>query len=234
VHARTLPDEPALIDAAVEVVSLAARDAIERRGRFTFAVSGGSTPWRLLQRLAAEPIGWRQTHVFQVDERVAPTGHAERNLTRLLKSLGRAANEATVHPMDVEDADLERAAARYAAKLRSVCGAGATLDLVHLGLGEDGHTASLAPGDAVLEITDCDVAVTAEYRGRRRVTLTYPALNRARGRLWLVAGAAKREVLGKLLRGDTAIPGGRIERRDTTLLTDQDVATVAGPLASGG
>lgn len=221
--ARTLTDPPLLIDRAVEVVALAAREAIERRGRFTFAVSGGSTPWRMLQKLVEVPIGWRQTHVFQVDERVAPAGHTDRNMTRLTECLSSVETEVMVHPIEVEDADLEAAAARYAAQLRRVCGPETILDLVHLGLGDDGHTASLVPGDSALDVVDRDVAVTGEYRGRRRITLTYPALNRAHARLWLVTGPAKREALKRLLASDPSIPAGRVETRNATLLTDQSL-----------
>jgi 6-phosphogluconolactonase len=177
----------------------------------------------MLEGLAREPLDWRRVHVFQVDERIAPPGHVDRNLTRLLASLAATSGECVLHPRPVETADPERAATDYAAALRRVCGPQAVLDLVHLGLGDDGHTASLVPNDPVLDVVDRDVAVSGEYRGRRRVTLTFPILNRARERLWLVAGAGKIKMLEALLRGDPGIPASRVETNATTLLTDQNV-----------
>src|SRR5205823_3468838 len=121
---------------------------------------------------------------------------------------------------EVESDDLDGAAARYAATLMTAAGAPPTLDLVHLGLGADGHTASLVPGDPVLEITDRDVAVTGVYRGRRRLTLTYPVLDRARRILWLVAGADKAPMLRRLRDGDSTIPAGRVRSDRAVVVAD--------------
>ena len=117
--------------------------------------------------------------------------------------------------MPVGDADLDAAAARYAATLPR------TFDLVHLGLGDDGHTASLVPGDPVLDVADRDVAVTQPYAGHRRMTLTYPVLDRADEVLWLVAGAAKTEPLARLRAGDAEIPAGRVRAPRQVLLADR-------------
>lgn len=187
--------------------------AVAERGRFTFAVSGGRTPWAMLAGLDGK-MPWERVTIYQVDERVGPAGHRDRNLTHLLQSLppeGRT----QVRPMPVEEHDLEQAADAYASALPD------RLDLVHLGLGTDGHTASLVPGDPVLDLVDRDVAVTGEYQGRRRMTLTYPALNRARRVLWLVTGQDKVEALARLRAGDRSIPAGRVAAVDVLILADR-------------
>jgi len=162
----------------------------------------------------------------QVDERVAPVGDPERNLTHLRESLLAHAplRPDRVHAMPVEERDLDGAAARYAETLREIAGAPPVLDLVHLGLGADGHTASLVPGDPVLEVDDADVALAGPYQGRRRMTLTYPMLDRARRVLWLVTGAEKAEMLVRLLDGDRSIPAGRVRRERALVLADRPAA----------
>lgn len=190
--------------------------AVAERGRFTFAVSGGRTPWAMLAGLDGK-MPWERVTIYQVDERVGPAGHRDRNLTHLLESLppeGRT----QVRPMPVEEPDLEQAADAYASALPD------RLDLVHLGLGTDGHTASLVPGDPVLDLVDRDVAVTGEYQGRRRMTLTYPALNRARRALWLVTGQDKVEALARLRAGDRSIPAGRVAAVDALILASREAA----------
>jgi 6-phosphogluconolactonase len=156
------------------------RAASAARGRFALAVSGGHTPWIMLRALASEDVPWVSVHVFQVDERVAPDGHPDRNLTHLRESLLQHAplRPEQVHAMPVESSDLGAAALQYEQVLRDFAGSPPVLDLVHLGLGPDGHTASLVPGDPVLEVTGSDVALTGIYQGRHRMTLTYPVLNR--------------------------------------------------------
>jgi 6-phosphogluconolactonase len=203
-----------------------ARQAVASRGRFTFAVSGGQTPWRMLRALSAEDVPWREIHVFQVDERVAPAGDPDRNLTHLRESLlGRVPiPPENLHPMPVEQPDLAAAVASYARELRAVTGTPAVLDVVHLGLGPDGHTASLVPGDPVLDVTDADVATTGLHAGRRRMTLTFPALDRARRILWVITGAEKAQVLPRLLAGDRAIPAGRVRADRAAALADADAA----------
>ena len=198
------------------------------RGRFLFAVSGGRTPWRMLAALAGEDMPWSAVHLFQVDERVAPAGDADRNLTHIRASLlGRVAlAPGNLHAMPVEgdERELPAAAARYAREIESFAGTPAVLDLVHLGLGPDGHTASLVPGDPVLSVADRDVALTGVYMGRRRMTLTYPILDRARRILWLATGAEKAPMLARLRAGDRSIPAGRVSSEHALLLTDRAAA----------
>jgi 6-phosphogluconolactonase len=203
-----------------------ARAAIVSRGRFALAVSGGHTPWIMLRALAEEDLPWAGVHVFQVDERVAPAGDPDRNLTHLQESLLQHAplRPEQIHAMPVEAADLQTPAAQYAFTLQGVAGTPPVLDLVHLGLGPDGHTASLVPADPVLDVTDKDVAVTGIYQGRRRMTLTYPAINRARRILWVVTGTEKTEMLRRLREGDVSIPAGRVRRDQAVLLADQAAA----------
>jgi 6-phosphogluconolactonase len=200
---------------AAELIAEAAAAALADRGSFSLALSGGRTPRRMLELLDADTLAGDAVTVFQVDERVAPDGDPERNLTQIQAALPAAALE-RVRPMPVLDPDLDAAAARYAAELPE------RLDLVHLGLGPDGHTASLVPGDAVLDVDDRRVAPTAgEYQGRRRLTLTYPAIDAARRLLWLVSGADKREALARLRAGDRSIPAGRISAPEGVLVCDR-------------
>jgi 6-phosphogluconolactonase len=223
---EVLPDAVTVAIRAARLIAAAARDAVAERGHFAVAVSGGHTPWLMLGVLAdAEPVPWASVHVFQVDERIAPPGDRDRNLTHLREALAHAALAPShLHAMPVEHADLDAAAASYGAELRDVAGTPPELDLVHLGLGADGHTASLVPGDPVLRISDADVALTGPYQGRRRMTLTYPALNRARQLLWLVTGADKAPVLPRLLSGDASIPAGRVRADRALVLADAAAA----------
>jgi 6-phosphogluconolactonase len=215
-----LPDTTSLARRAAELVANAARAALSGGGRFSFAVSGGKSPWDMFALLANDDIPWDRIDIYQVDERVAPEGDADRNLTHLTASLGPT--RAHVVPMPVNEPDLDAGAASYAARLPE------RFDLVHLGLGPDGHTASLIPGDPVLEVTDRLVAVTLPYQGHRRMTLTYPALARAEQILWLVSGADKREALARLLAGDTSIPAGRVSGGHSTILADAAAAPEQG------
>ncbi len=225
---EVLDTADAVAQRAAREIAAAAREAIEARGRFLFAVSGGHTPWLMLRALAAEEIPWTALKVFQVDERVAPAGHADRNLTHLRESLLEHAplRPEQILAMPVEAEDLNRAAAEYAQTLERECGSPAVLDLVHLGLGPDGHTASLVPGDPVLNTCFKDVALAGPYEGRRRMTLTYPAINRARRVLWVVTGAEKVQMLRRLLRRDVDIPAGRVDGEKSFVLAD--VAAIMG------
>ena len=227
---EVLADADAVALRAAQVLAAAAREAVAARGRFSMAVSGGRTPWQMLRLLAHEDVPWPGVDVFQVDERIAPDGDADRNLTHLRESLLATAPlpAAQLHAMEVNAADLVAAAQRYAAALAALCGEPPVLDLIHLGLGPDGHTASLVPGDAVLGVHAADVALTAgTYQDRRRMTLTYPLINRARKILWVVTGAEKVEALRKLRAGDGSIPAGRVRAERALLLADRAAAGAA-------
>jgi 6-phosphogluconolactonase len=223
VEMEILPDAESVARRGAAVVAGEARAAVAARGKFTLAVSGGTTPWRMLRALAGEEVPWEGIHVVQVDERVAPAGHPDRNLTRLRESLLAHVplRAERIHAMPVELPDLEAAAAQYARTLREIAGSPPVLDLVHLGLGPDGHTASLVPGDPALDVTGADVSPTGIYRGRRRMTLTYPVINRSRRILWLVTGGEKAGMLARLRNADPSIPAGRVLGNRALLLADR-------------
>ena len=209
--------EFAASEAAAEIARRA-RAAVAERGAFTLAISGGRSPWTMLAHLADLDMPWADTTIFQVDERIGAADDPLRNLTGLLGALP-AGRPAGVVPMPVEADDLNAACTAYAATLP------ATLDLIHLGLGSDGHTASLIPGDPVLDVTEVDVALTGTYQGRRRMTLTYPRIAKARAVLWLVTGAEKQDALAQVLAHDLTIPAGRITNPEQVVFCD----VAAGP-----
>lgn len=222
-QAEVHADSQAVADAAAEVIAAEARRCIAERGRFTLAVSGGSTPGMMLRVLADMTLPWEGVHIFQVDERVAPLGDPARNLTQLHECLLSRVpmRPEQVHAMPVEQADLDAAARSYAAVLCAIAGTPPVLDLVHLGLGVDGHTASLVPGDPSLEVLDAEVTPAGPYQGRRRMTLTFPAIDRARRVLWVVTGAGKAAMLQRLLAGDRTIPAGRVRQDRAMLIADR-------------
>lgn len=210
---QTFPDADALAEGAARFIAKRAHELVTAKGSFSVAMSGGKTPWAMLVELSSLDLPWADMVIYQVDERIAPPGDPMRNLTNLERCL------ATVHPsivpMAVNDSDLTVASRCYGAALPE------RIDLIHLGLGADGHTASLIPGDPVLEVTDRLVAVTGEYQNYRRMTITYPALARADEILWLVSGIDKRQALSMLMNGDTSIPAGRVEAAGSLIMTDQ-------------
>jgi 6-phosphogluconolactonase len=219
-------DADAVARAAAKLIANEARDAVATRGKFVMAVSGGKTPWIMLRDLAQEEVPWNNVHVVQVDERVAPERDPDRNLTHVRASLLEHAplRPEQIYAMPVESGDLEAACVRYARILETIAGSPPVLDLVHLGLGPDGHTASLVPGDPVLAMKDADVALTGIYQNRRRMTLTYPIINRARHVLWLVTGSEKTEMLARLQAGNISIPASRISRDHAVVLADRAAA----------
>ncbi len=227
---QVYPDPDAVALEAAKFIAAEARTAVSARGRFTIAVSGGHTPWQMLRALAGQAVPWAELHVFQVDERIAPPGDPDRNLTHLKESLLEHAplKPEQIHAMPVEEKDLTAAAASYAKTLQQFAGSPPVLDLAHLGMGPDGHTASLVPNDPVLNVTDRDVAITGVYQKRQRMTLTYPMLNRSRKILWLITGAEKVPMLAKLQNKDASIPSGRIAQENAFILADQAAAEKSG------
>ena len=219
-------DADAVALAAAKLIAKEAQEAVAARGKFVMAVSGGKTPWIMLRDLAQEDVPWNDVHVVQVDERVAPEGGPDRNLTHLRESLLEHAplRPENIYAMPVEADNLEAACATYAQTLEKIAGSPPVLDLVHLGLGPDGHTASLVPADPVLDVTNADVALTGMYQNRRRMTLTYPIINRSRRVLWLATGAEKTGMLARLQAGDVSIPGGRVNRDHAVILADRAAA----------
>jgi 6-phosphogluconolactonase len=216
---EVVADEKTAARRAAELLAAIGAEAVADRNIFSFAMSGGRSPWGMLALLGEqETMPWGETELFQVDERIASPGSEERNLTHMVLGLSMD-HQSTLRPMPVTQRDLEGAARDYERTLP------APLDCVHLGLGPDGHTASLVPGDPVLEVRDRRVALTeAAYQGHPRMTLAYPALNEARQIVWLITGPKKREPLAKLLAGDTSIPAGRVENAAMTVVADEAAA----------
>ena len=226
---EVLTDPDSVAKKAASIIAEEAREAVAARGVFVMAVSGGHTPWLMLRGLADLEIPWPAVHIVQVDERIAPAGDADRNLTHIRESLlehTRLLPE-QISAMPVESTDLKAAVECYGNTLREIAGTPPVIDLVHLGLGPDGHTASLVPGDPALEVEDADVTLSGPYQGRRRMTLTYPILNRARRILWVVTGSEKAGMVNRLLEGDCSIPAGRIRREGALLLADCPAAATA-------
>jgi 6-phosphogluconolactonase len=213
-HRLEVFDDPEAVHRrGAELIADAARAAISDRGHCALAVSGGSDPWPMFSQLEEFELDWTEIEIFQVDERVAPAGSDERNLTHLVESLSIGA-QGSIRPMPVTDDDLEAAADRYAASLPDDA-----IDLAHLGIGPDGHTASLTPNDPVLDVTDKRVAVTSgEYQGVRRMTLTYPEIDRVRKLLWVVTGEEKVDALRKLIDQDPSTPSGRVRPGGESLI----------------
>ena len=220
---EVLPDADAVARRGAELIAEAARAAVEDGGSFEMAASGGRTPWAMYGQLEEQQMPWAETRMFQADERIAPAGSSERNLTHMIAALSLGV-QGSLRPMPVTADDPEASASDYAQLLPEA------LHLVHLGLGPDGHTASLVPDDKVLQVKDRLVAVTdGEYQGSRRMTLTYPALAAAERLLWIVTGEEKQEPLAKLLYHDPSIPAGRVEFTESVIVADEAAAGSAAP-----
>ena len=230
---KVIPTDDAVAAAAARHIAARARAAVSDHGAFHVALSGGRTPWKMLEVLVGMDIPWARVHVYQVDEREAPDDHSDRNATKLTAILGASElPSVNLHLMPVTGEDLERACDAYARTIARRCRDG-RLDLVHLGLGEDGHTASLLPGDRVIDVTDQDVAIAGPYQGRRRMTLTLAVIDRAVERMWVVTGASKAEMLARLRSEDASIPAGRVAGRSSIVFADEAAASTAAAPAPG-
>lgn len=227
-------DAGVLASRAAEIVASRAQSSIAHRNSFAVAFSGGSTPAVMLDHLALWDLPWGRIHVFQVDDRIVPEGDPDRNAGDLLEHLVDRIEipPPNVHLMPVTALNLEDASQGYAAEVAALCGPEGGLDLVHLGLGDDGHTASWPPGDPVADAVDVDVAVVGPYRGHLRMTLTPSVVNRARRILWLVTGEEKAGAVEGLVAGDSRLPASRVATGNATLLLDEAAASKLGPLGS--
>ena len=219
-------DVQQLARAVADAIATELTWAIQQRGIASFAVSGGTTPWIMLTALARHPVDWDAVHLFQVDERVAPDGDPERNATSLQERFIDvvALPTANRHLIDISD-DLDASADEYAQTLAEITQG--VLDVVHLGLGDDGHTASLVPGDPILDVVDQFVGVTQVYRGHQRISLTYPTLNAARRIVWLTNGISKAAALQQLRCADSKIPAGRVAQEHAVAYCDEEAAAPA-------
>jgi 6-phosphogluconolactonase len=228
VKIHVLADPSAVATAGAAFIAGSARSAVETRGVVTLAFSGGRTPGVMLRDLAHQDVPWQHVKVVQVDERVAPAGNPDRNIEMVRRTLLAEAPlpPENLYAMPVEEPDLAEAAARYALTLETIAGSPPVFDLIHLGLGADGHTASLVPGDPVLELTNSWVGITGTYQHHRRMTLTYPVLNRARAILFVVTGDEKAEAMLHLSRQDKAFPAGRIANNNVVVLADHAAASL--------
>jgi 6-phosphogluconolactonase len=221
------PGEPAVevddkpSERAAHLLADELRRAVDTRGRASLAVSGGHTGPPMLAELARADLPWDHITIFQVDERAAPDGDPARNANALVGFPAR------VVLMPVTESDLEQAAASYAAELPE------QLDVVHLGMGPDGHTASWPPGDPVINGTD-PVALSAEYQGHVRMTLTPPVVNGARARVVLITGSDKAAAVATwLTTSSSALPIAHVKTADTTVVLDAAAAADL-PSTAGG
>lgn len=207
--------------AAAAFIAQCLRHAVQERGLATLAISGGRSPWGMFERLSDQSVEWDQVHVLQVDERIVPLDDSARNWSQFLEgALAQRIPPQNRHPMPVEADDVELAIGRYSATLIQWAGVPPQLDVVHLGLGQDGHTASLFADDVLLQDRRHWVGVSKVYEGHRRLTLTLPVLNSARSVVWFAVGAGRREILKRLREGDESIAAGHVRRDRAVVFTD--------------
>jgi 6-phosphogluconolactonase len=225
---ETLADAEAVAARGAAHVAAELKAAVAARGRATLAISGGRTPLRLFALLARVELPWQAIHVVQVDERFTPPGHEDRNAVQLARAFGAVTARwpEAFHWMPVDDADAPTAARRYAQTLANLAGSPPVLDVVQLGLGADGHTASLFPGTALDAVTPT-VGLTPSPTSWPRMTLLWPVLNAARSIVWLVTGRDKRAALAGLMAADAAVVGSGVRRTGALVLADRDAAAAA-------
>lgn len=203
-------------------------EVLDRQDRCILGLSGGSTPAPVFERLSRADLDWRRVTIVQVDERIAMAGTPERNLTDQQRYFGTLPVEWL--PLPVDDPE-PGALDRFARDFDRATGGTGRIDVAHLGLGGDGHTASLIPGDPVLDVTDRPVAVTEEYQDTRRMTLTRPVLDAVGVAIWLITGAEKADRVKQLLAGDRSIPAGQLRMERSVLVVD--VPAASGFVPSG-
>ena len=225
-----------LVDAAANRIAALAAEAIQGRGRFSIALAGGRTPLPVYERLArsphAEAVDWHHVHVFWSDERCVPLGDSRSNARAATEAwLDRVGiPEAQIHRIEGEQPPFEGADA-YETALREFLGPGGALDLILLGMGDDGHTASLFPRHQALQETQrwiLPVHVPAEPPWR--ITMTLPIIHRARHRLFMVTGASKAEALQHVITGaplpaGLASHGPRMKSGSSTWFVDRAAAS---------
>jgi len=228
-------DDPAAL--AHEAAGRLLAWAMETAGPVRIALSGGSTPRRTYQELAGprfiSRFPWPRVHWFWGDERFVPTDHRDSNFLMVRKAMLDAAPvpRANIHPIPTVGMGADKAAAEYEAELRRAYGSSilesdrALFDVCLLGLGEDGHTASLIPGEPVLGERTHWVAAVAHGRPEERITLTYPAINSSRHIAFLVSGASKRSILQKVLAGGSMVPAAQLKPLgELVFIADRDAA----------
>ncbi len=207
---------------AATLIAEQLRGALAERGRASVALSGGRTPQVMLQSLAAVKLAWADVHVLQVDERIVPIDDERRNLTSIRRAFAQSSlPDKNIHGMPVNSANVAAGAAEYCRVLKAIAGDPPRIDVVHLGLGADGHTASLVFDDAALD-AHSDVAISGLYQGTQRITLTLHAIDRARCRLWLVTGGAKRDIVRRFLAHDPGLVASRVSREAGIVVLDKD------------
>jgi len=212
---------------AAALVKDCIESAIAGRGLAAIALSGGKTPVGMLSELASAPIDWPRVHVFQVDERLVGEHDTRRNWRVIRAAFERSGLPAShLHAMPLDAASPEAGAREYARELRAAVGTPSVLDAVHLGLGEDGHTASLFPGDAAVDAAG-EIALSGIHDGMRRMTLTLETINRARARIWLVTGPAKRAIVKRLLEPGAGLIASRVRSAESILVLDREASATA-------
>jgi len=219
---QVLSDVVPVARQAAAFIAEEARKGVSSRGRFVVAVSGGHTSWLMLHALAREKLPWECVHIVQTDELMTGENDPDRSLPHLRRSLvGNCRLPADqIYPMPVETQDAETAISQYTQTLVKLAGTPPVLDLIQLILGSDGHAAALLPEDPVLDVADAEVAMTVPSAEGRRMTLTFPVLNRARRVLWIVTGTEKADMFARLRNADISIPAGRVRYDRAFVLAD--------------
>lgn len=228
---------------SAELLAQAIEAALGQRGRCLLVLSGGSTPRPVFDELALMDLRWERVMLLQADERLAPDGSPDRNLTqqqeafegcgatwlplpvdRLLKAAAASSDGESLLDRRPPAGVVAEILGDFNARLVEFADEPPVVDIAQLGIGTDGHTASLLPGDPALDELRRYVALTGLYQGHRRLTMTRPVFDRARLVVWLARGHEKAEPLGRLLTGDLSIPAGIIRPRQSVIVADSDAA----------